>query len=81
MLTKNDLDQIRSVVSQEIQKETKPLKTDISDLKMDVKTLKKDVRRIQKDQKTIVNFFDSDYLELRGRILRVEAHLDLEPQV
>lgn len=67
MLTKTDLSQIQKVV----QKETTPIKKDI-------KTIKADVAQIRKDTKTIVNYFDREYLELRARVERIETHLKLE---
>jgi predicted nucleic acid-binding Zn-ribbon protein len=87
MLTKSDLDQIKSVVQSEtskivkevVKEELKPIKKDISTLKSDVGTLKQDVSEIRKDMKKIINFFDREYLELRKRVERIEEHLDLEP--
>ncbi len=65
MLTKSDLKQIDSVVSKRIKKEMKPLKSDVSN--------------IRKDTKTLINYFDREYLEIRARIERIEEHLNLEP--
>lgn len=68
MLSKSDLKQIQQVV----QKENSPIVRDI-------KTIKSDVSQIRKDIKTIVNYFDREYLELRKRVERIEEHLNLEP--
>lgn len=63
MLTKNDLNQIDTVVAKRIQTELKPIKQDVA--------------KIRKDMSTIVNFFDREYLELRKRVDRIEEHLNL----
>ena len=63
MLTKSDLKEIDLVVSNRIKVELKPVKEDIS--------------QIRKDTKTLVNFFDKEYLELRKRVERIEHHLHL----
>lgn len=65
MLTKTDLKDIDLVVSKRIRQELNPVK--------------KDVIQIRKDQKTIISFFDNEYLELRKRIERLEHHLNLPP--
>ncbi len=79
MLTKQDLSQIASLL--------KPIKTDVSSLKTDVSSLKtgqtrieKNIRKIQKDQKTIVNYFDHEYLSLYKDVNRINLHLGLSPQ-
>lgn len=48
MLTKTDLKQIDEVVTKRLRNEIAPIK--------------KDVTQIRKDMKTIVNFFDNEYL-------------------
>jgi len=63
MLTDNDLKKIGEVVDQKIEKRLKPIKEDIS--------------QIRKDIKSIVNFFDREYLELRKRVERIETHLKI----
>ena len=65
MLTKSDLRGIDLIVSKRIRVELEPVK--------------KDIAQIRKDQKTIINFFDQEYLELRKRVERIEEHLNLEP--
>lgn len=64
MLTKTDLKQIDGVVSRRFKKEVKPLKSDVS--------------HIRKDIKTLINYFDREYLEIRARVERIEEHLNLE---
>jgi outer membrane murein-binding lipoprotein Lpp len=87
MLTKEDLLQIRDLIRTELQ----PLKADIQVLKIDVKALKSDVatlrsdvaklkldmRKVRRDINIIVSSFDSDYVELRTRVERIETHLNL----
>lgn len=72
MLTKKDLQLIRAVVREEIGAELEPIKKDI-------KTIKSDIVHIRKDSKTVVNFFDKEYLDLRNRIERLEEILKLPP--
>ena len=72
MLTKSDIRQIDTVVSKRITREIKPVKRDIG-------TIKSDAAQIRKDVKTLVNYFDREYLELRARIERIETHLQIEP--
>jgi len=74
MLTKNDLKQIKNVV--------KPLISEgITPLKSDIKTLKEDVSKIRRDVAVILDFFDTEYLNLRKRVERIEEHLNLPPVV
>ena len=65
MLTKSDLKEIDLIVSKRI--------------KAELKSVKDDASQIRKDIKTIINFFDKEYLELRKRIERLENHLNLPP--
>ncbi len=71
MLTKTDIKQIDNVVSKGIKKEISPIKKDI-------RTLKSDVSEIRRDIKTLINYFDRKYLEIRARVERIEEHLNLE---
>ena len=50
-----------------------------SDEKMEkmLKPIKDDIAHIRKDIKTMVNFFDREYLDLRKRVERIETHLRL----
>lgn len=73
MLTKSDLDQIDKVVTKRIQEETRKI------VKEELAPVKKDITSIRKDIKTIVGYFDNEYLELRTRIERLEEHLNLPP--
>lgn len=67
MLTNDDLSKIQTIVRTEtkeiIQKELKPIREDII--------------KIRKDIKTVVNFFDQEYLELRNRVEKIEQFLNL----
>jgi predicted nucleic acid-binding Zn-ribbon protein len=77
-VVKEELKPIKKDIST-LKSDVGTLKTDVSTLKKDVKTLKQDVSEIRKDMKTVINFFDGEYLELRKRVERIEEHLDLEP--
>jgi hypothetical protein len=65
MLSKSDLEEIDSIFSKRIKSELKPVKEDMS--------------QIRKDLKTVINFFDNEYLEIRKRVERLEQHLNLPP--
>ena len=65
MLTKLDLKEIDLIVSKRI--------------KLELKSVKEDISQIRKDTKTVIIFFDKEYLELRKRIERLESHLNLPP--
>ena len=81
MLTKNDLTRIGEVVDKKIENrlgvELKPIKEDIGLLKKELRPIKEDISHIRKDMKTVINYFDREYLQLRKRVERIEAHLNL----
>jgi predicted nuclease with TOPRIM domain len=68
MLSKTDVSKIREAVQDEI-----------NPIRAGIKTLKTDVAQIRKDIKRIISFFDSEYLQLRKRVERIEEHLNLPP--
>jgi len=76
MLTKDDLNQIKQIV-EPIGRDVLTLKNDFSALKNDVSTLKKDTSQIRTDVKVLISYFDSEYVELRKRVEKIEEHLDL----
>jgi len=92
MLTKTDFLQIRKIIREEIEVESKSLQEDlqgeiklarieiqkdIRDLKSKIKDLEISSNKIQKDIKKIVGFFDEEYLQVRKRVERLEEHLNL----
>lgn len=70
MLTKNDLNQIRVVVKEEITDQIEPVKKDI-------KVLKHDVSHLKRDQKTMLDLLDKEQMQQRKRIIRLEEHAGL----
>jgi len=74
MLTKNDLNQIRGVVKDEVSGQ---LESKLEPIKKDIKTLKRDVFQIRRDQKTMLNLLDSEQMQQRKRIIRLEEHAGL----
>lgn len=85
MLTKSDLNQIRTIVREEVKDQVNdafsaqvPNIID-STLKKELKPIKEDITKIRKDMKTIVGFFDAEYLQLRKRIERIEELLKISP--
>jgi len=94
MLTKTDLNQIRKVVREEVEGESKSLKEELQgEIKLVRIEIQKDIRaltnriknleivtnKIQKDIKSIINFFDKEFLRLRKRVEKVEEHLNIPP--
>lgn len=92
MLTKTDFLQIRKIIREEVETESKSLQEDlqgeiklarieiqkdIRDLKSKIKDLEISSNKIQKDIKKIVGFFDEEYLQVRKRVERLEEHLNL----
>ena len=81
MLTDSDLTKIDGL----IEKRLKPIKNEVASLgqmmdeKMEkrLKPIKDDVAHIRKDIKTMVGFFDREYLDLRKRVERIEGYLKL----
>jgi hypothetical protein len=71
-LTKSDLSAIKQVVIDVTEPRFKKLEKGQAKLENGQK-------KIQKDLKTIVNSFDSEYLGLKKRVVRVESHLGLQP--
>ncbi len=63
MLNKQDLSAIESLMDNKFKQELKPIKEDI--------------QKIRADQKTIITFFDKEYLELRKRVELIENHLGI----
>lgn len=67
MLTKNDLNQIRGIVKEEITEQLDPVKKDVG-------SLKKDVKLIKRDQKMMLDLLDKEQMQQRKRIIRLEEH-------
>lgn len=68
MLTKDDLQQIGTVVQNQIQKELEPIKKDLSEVK-------KKVTRIEKTVNIMVKAFDEEEVRLHKRVTKIEQHL------
>lgn len=73
MLTKNDLNQIRGIVKEEIE----PVKKDVNSLKKDMKSVKHDISRLRKDQGTMLNLLDKEQMQQRKRITKLEEHVGI----
>src|SRR3989344_6243637 len=58
-------------------KDITEIRKDVAQTKKDINQTKVDITHIRKDQKIIINFFDNAYLDLRGRIERIENYLKL----
>ncbi|OGG06305.1 hypothetical protein A3D05_01345 [Candidatus Gottesmanbacteria bacterium RIFCSPHIGHO2_02_FULL_40_24] len=69
MLNKTDLQQIQKIVRQETRKIVKE----------ELISVKKDIVQIRKNMNEIIGFFDTEYMDLRKRVERVEEHLNLPP--
>ncbi len=77
MLTKLDLSEIQKIVQGETRKIVREETREI--MQKELQPVKKDIVEIRKDMKTIVNFFDSGYLELRKRVEQIEERLGIIP--
>lgn len=84
MLSKNDIQQIREVVREEVTLQVDPLKQDIGGLKQGMTTVKKDLKslhaktsHIQKTLDVAINMFDRNHINHEKRIKKVELHLGL----
>ncbi len=72
------LEKFGAIVDQKIDKSLEKFGVSVDKkLEMRLKPIKKDILEIRKDMKTIVNFFDREYLELRNRVERIEEYLKL----
>jgi peptidoglycan hydrolase CwlO-like protein len=60
-----------------LKKDVSTLKSDVGTLKKDVSTLKRDMAETRNDIKTLIAYFDRDYVNLRIRIDRIEEHLGI----
>jgi hypothetical protein len=72
MLTKNDLNQIRGVVSDEISGQ---LDAKLDSVKKDIKVLKGGLSKLQKNQGTMLDLLDREQMEQRTRISRLEEQV------
>ena len=83
MLTKNDLQQLKTILRDEVRPIVKEeVYTVINEtvrpmIKEELKPIKDDITQIRKDMKQIVSFFDREYLELRKRVEHIEQHLGI----
>jgi len=85
MLTKNDLNQIRSVVKEEVKNEVadqvkmglEPIAKDLSNVKKDLKDVKKRVKKIEKTVDVVIDHFDREIVGTQKRVGRIEDHLSL----
>jgi len=85
MLTKNDLNQIRSVVKEEVKNEVadqvkmglEPIAKDLSDVKKDLKDVKKRVKKIEKTVDVVIDHFDREIVGTQKRVGKIEDHLSL----
>jgi hypothetical protein len=70
MLTRDDLQQIRVVVREEVTSETGPIKKQLS-------VVTRKVTRLQKEMTLIVHDYSNAISGVRKRVEKIEEHLDL----
>lgn len=70
MLRRDDLQQMRGFVREEVQEETGPIKKQLA-------LINRKVDRLQKDITFIVNDYGNAVSYLRKRVERIEDHLDV----
>ena len=71
MLTDSDLKKIGNLIDEKLESKLE------EKLETKLKPIKEDVESIRNDQKTLINFFDKEYLELRKRVEKIEKYLKL----
>ena len=83
MLTKDDLSQVEKII-EPIEKDVSALKIDFTGMKKDIAIMKKDISTLKKDTaetrndiKTLIAYFDRDYIGLRKRVDRIEEKLGI----
>ena len=65
---------------QELKSSTDTLRHDFkSELSKELRPIKSDVAAIHREIRTIVNFFDTDYIKLSRRVEKIEQFLNLKP--
>ena len=81
MLTKTDFSQIRKIVKEEVQQETRKIVQEETKkiVQKELKPIKADIVNIKSDINVIISLFDREYLDLSKRVKRIENHLDLSP--
>jgi hypothetical protein len=88
MLDKSDIQQLRTLVHEEvsaaINDQVPPmiegaLEEHITPIREDIRAINHDMTKIRKDMTSLTSFFDDEYLELRRRVERIEAVLQLTP--
>ena len=67
MLTKDDLDAIKKIVTED----SAPLKTEVKLIKRDMRSMKKDIRQLKQDVSFISREFDSEIIDNKRRIIRI----------
>ncbi len=83
MLTKSDLQQISLLLDKKFNQKFGVELDEKLDKKFstELKPLKVALLKIQKDLKTIVNYFDEEYLNHDHRIRKIETHLGFHPTI
>lgn len=81
MLTKTDLSQIGKILDRKLfdYPTKKDLNKHFEAIDKHFGNIEKDIKKIKKDQKTIIDFFDREYLELKARVKRIEEYLKIQP--
>lgn len=89
MLTKSDLKaidelivkRVTSIVGEELEEKLEEKLDEKLDsfARRELDPIKKDIVQIRKDSKTIVDYFDREYLGLRTRVERIERIMNLSP--
>lgn len=84
MLTKNDLVQIKTVVSDVVGDTVEKvvervlenkLQKKLEPIKKDIKIINKRLNKIQKDLTITINYFDKNSIDHEKRIMKIENHL------
>ncbi|MCL5675872.1 MAG: hypothetical protein M1120_01965 [Patescibacteria group bacterium] len=76
MLTKNDLSQIRDVVSSTVHSEGAQIRSETRNvIRQELNPLKKQLRKMQKKIDLFIDFLDKQDMELLKKVKKIEEHL------
>ena len=73
MLTKNDLQAIRQIVTVVVKEEVK------KEIRVELSPVIKEIQKLRKDLNVVITSFDGDIIETKLRVDRIEGHLHLPP--
>lgn len=80
MLTKDDLQAIKSIIKIEVNpiaQDLREVKKDVTDIQRDLKEVRGRVKKIDKNVDVAIEMFNEDDVKLEKRVVKIEHHLGL----